>query len=214
MNRFFCLAGFLLAAQLAQAQAPALKAGDAWKIQSVDTSVQPHRLLWSESQAVVAVGDKETVRVNETNTGEKYVAVHDAATDKRLATYKYDDAAPDHKGKLIRDWSKNDALVQFPLEIGKQWEVHESQRVVNDLKAEVLALEKVKTPAGEFEAYKISLKGWWRNTSNGRTGPHERTIWYAPSAKAVVKQVGATRLSNNMLSDQWEVELLEYKAAP
>ena len=88
------------------------------------------------------------------------------------------------------------------------------QRLFTDLKAEVLGLEKVQTPAGEFEAHKIALKGWWRNAGSGNTGPHEGTLWYAPAAKAVVKHVGATRLSNNMPSDQWEEELVEFKPGP
>ena len=108
------------ASTLSWAQAPVLKVGDTWKIQFRNTAVNPPTLQWSESRMAIAVDEKETSRVIEPNTGEKYVAVHDAATDRRLMSYRYDEAPPDRRGKLLGDWSKNDALVQFPLETGKR----------------------------------------------------------------------------------------------
>lgn len=216
------LLSFIMFTSLAHAQAPALKVGDSWKMQSLDTTVNPPTLQWSQTRTVISVDAQETARLIEPNTGDKFVAVHDATTDKRLTTYKHEESAPDRKGKKLGDWSKSDSFVQFPLEIGKKWEVHRSRRlnngqsVITDLKAEVLALEKVQTPAGEFEAYKISLRGSWRNTGSGNTGPNDGTLWYAPAAKEVVKYVGETRWStvSKPIIDQWHEELIELKLAP
>ena len=47
-----------------------------------------------------------------------------------------------------------------------------------DIEYKVLSWEKVQTPKGEFEAFKIEVQGW--------PGGQVRTAYYAPKAKGIV----------------------------
>ena len=51
----------------------------------------------------------------------------------------------------------------------------------------VVAYEKIKVPAGEFDAFKIEAKGFWNNQTTPRSGKMQITNWYAPAAKAIIK---------------------------
>lgn len=86
---------------------------------------------------------------------------------------------------------------QFPMEVGKSWKtVHfyscGSGVCKDEFTREIVAKEKVKVPAGEFEAYKIVAKGWFYIVENrdGRTetsGRKELTYWYSPEVRRQVK---------------------------
>jgi hypothetical protein len=100
---------------------------------------------------------------------------------------------------------------QFPLAVGKSWAVDYSYlddtataNATGGYKAPaiatrrqgtatVLALEKVTTPAGTFDAYRIEQKGTITQPSTqGGASPtfdsqYYETNWYAPAAKASVK---------------------------
>ena len=88
--------------------------------------------------------------------------------------------------------------LSFPLEIGKSWtysthiefkDLGGAQR--QDAGVTVAAYEKVTVPAGQFDAFRIEAKGKFGQQSAAGAGAREftETTWYAPSARAVVKQV-------------------------
>ncbi len=88
-------------------------------------------------------------------------------------------------------------LLSFPLEVGKKWTVSnnvydkflEAKRI-DDLNVTVVGRERVRVLAGEFDAFKIEAKG--KAGAEGAAGAGAReisyTYWYAPSARAIVKQ--------------------------
>ncbi|MEO8922297.1 MAG: hypothetical protein ABI330_05640, partial [Caldimonas sp.] len=60
-----------------------------------------------------------------------------------------------------------------------------------DFHAKVVAQERITTPAGEFDAYKVELSGFWRNEAeigHGAIGRQYETYWYAPAAKRFVRR--------------------------
>jgi len=81
----------------------------------------------------------------------------------------------------------------FPLEVGKQWTAthnfvnHENGDTGSEkTTVKVVSYEKVRVPAGEFDAFKLEWKSRWTDKANA-TGTTEMTYWYAPAVRAVVK---------------------------
>ena len=59
-----------------------------------------------------------------------------------------------------------------------------------DVEVDVVAYEKVRVPAGEFDAFKLRSVERLRGTSPIRStyaGDTTRTYWYAPQARAIVR---------------------------
>ena len=88
-------------------------------------------------------------------------------------------------------------LLSFPLEVGKKWNDVDDY-VFNDPifgtlqgrskdSVAVLGYEKVRVPAGEFDAFKLKLKGNWVSPNNPNGGESDITYWYAPAVRAIVK---------------------------
>lgn len=109
----------------------------------------------------------------------------------------------------------NDDLLKFPLEIGKEWPVKETWgngEGYTEFKAKVESFEKVKVEAGEFEAYKITLKGFWTRTANGSgSGRVERVIWYSPPVKRDVKSTYEDRNQGGQMWNKNERELVKWE---
>lgn len=194
------------------AQAPVFKVGDSWKFQLHDIGNKKEPTWFINT--VTLVDDKQVVTLDDNSEGRKFWSIYDVPSQKPQLRFAYVEAAPDKRGRKTGDWSGNDAEVQFPLEVGRNWSIQEkSPRLENELKAEVTAYERIRIQAGEFDAFKIVIKGWWKNVQSGNTGPYQRTVWYAPVAKRVVKIEGFTRVTGS-LWDQWTQELLEFKSQP
>jgi hypothetical protein len=97
-----------------------------------------------------------------------------------------------------RETNSNPGSLSFPLEVGKKW------RYVNDwlfkpkgsrgrvvVDVAVVGYERVKVPAGEFDAFKLVSTESLSGTSpigSQYGGEIIRTYWYAPAARAVVKR--------------------------
>ena len=73
------------------------------------------------------------------------------------------------------------------------------------------AFEKIKTEAGEFEAYRIKLAGWWTNPSRNITGRESVSIHFAPAIKKFVKWDNSSRTSNGMPWNDVEMELVKWE---
>lgn len=82
--------------------------------------------------------------------------------------------------------------VDYPLTAGKAWE---TQAIVNgesftaDVKTKVIVgkWEKLKVPAGEFDAIKVTWKE--RINSNGSHGSGTLSYWMSPSSKCMLKAI-------------------------
>lgn len=51
----------------------------------------------------------------------------------------------------------------------------------------VVAQEKVRTPAGEYDAYRVEMKGYMSGLSFQGGFGYEQKLWYAPAIDAVVR---------------------------
>jgi hypothetical protein len=89
-------------------------------------------------------------------------------------------------------------LLSFPLEVGKQWS-YVNDYVLNDqfygtlhgrneVSVAVLGYEKVRVPAGEFDAFRLEAKGNWVSPNAPAPGTSDLTYWYAPAVRAILKQ--------------------------
>ena len=109
-------------------------------------------------------------------------------------------------------------VLSFPLEIGKSWtyanyvESKDDQGDWRmDAKVTVAGYEKVTVRAGQFDAFRIEAKG--KGGQQGATGAgaweFTETSWYAPSARAVVKEVYRDSMTGERVR-----ELASYKLQP
>jgi hypothetical protein len=105
-------------------------------------------------------------------------------------------------------------LLSFPLAVGKKWSFADDFVVAAvgvqaraKCSATVVGYEKVRVPAGEFEAFRLDAK--CSRVAEGATGETTYKYWYAPAARAVVKT--ETRDTSWGLTT---VELAEFKLQP
>jgi hypothetical protein len=115
-----------------------------------------------------------------------------------------------------RERTSNMKMLNFPLEVGKRWR-YESDWLFKPKGSKgtfvgnvtVVGYERIKVPAGEFEAFKLVDKRVMRGISGiGSVVDAETslTYWYAPAANAIVKSI----YLNPYLGPS-TVELVEYK---
>lgn len=82
---------------------------------------------------------------------------------------------------------------KFPLAVGDGWkssfvgEAANNSKSKTDLEFKVVAREKVKTPAGEFDTFRIESEGWINGVSWSGSIRMSEVRWYAPSVGRVVK---------------------------
>lgn len=74
-------------------------------------------------------------------------------------------------------------ILKWPLTVGDAYSYQFNDRTV---KVNVEALEKVETPAGVFDTYRIKLNGTWHD-KDYYSGPWYEIYWYAPSVGNFVK---------------------------
>lgn len=93
----------------------------------------------------------------------------------------------------------NPRSLSFPLEVGKRWRYTtdwlfkaKGSKGSADIDVTVAVHEKVRVPAGEFDAFKLVAKGALRGISGIGSridAETETTYWYAPAVRAVVKSI-------------------------
>lgn len=95
----------------------------------------------------------------------------------------------------------------WPLEVGKRWSTDmdfvraDGAKGKLKMDARVVAHEEVEVPAGRFMAFKIEYDGFV--TVGGWHGRMAETYWYAPAARADVKQlrkVGNTDFTRELMT--------------
>lgn len=175
------------------ADRPALKVGDKWKVERYDGYTK--KLLFAEETVVTAISPANI-----------------------------DIAVNGSPGKMTPDLTGLDSprmasdpgyqLLRFPLEVGKKWDFKtqwlNKQNGVKggaQLDVEVKAMESVKVPAGEFEAYRLEASGYL-NTVTGRNWSATATYWYAPKAKSIVRFVWTDK-NNDYVSELVKLDLAQ-----
>lgn len=195
--------------------APTYKVGDSWKMQLHDLA-NKQEPTW-DSRSVTDAGEKEVQIAGVDSANRKLVWVYDPKVAKLVSRHKFSESAPNKRGDLDANLSDSDSLVQFPLKLGSKypvkvnWTNTQGHKGNSDMKAEVLAFEKVKVPAGEFDAFKIEVKGWWNNHTGG-SGRITEMVWYAPTVKRSVKFEHKSYVGGQLWGHRVE-ELLEFNAA-
>lgn len=108
--------------------------------------------------------------------------------------------------------------VKFPLVVGDAWKSSflaegRTSKSKTDLDYKVVAMEKVKTPAGEFDAFKIESKGWINGVSWSGSVRTEGVSWYAPSLGRFVRSEYRDFRNGRLWTDT-VTELKSFKPAP
>jgi len=165
------LAGLSTCVLAQKAELPVVKAGDQWKFVVYYTvpSTVPNR-----SWVITSVGP---TRIEGTENGEPLML----SSELNILE------SPEIKVPKMR-------MLSFPLEVGKKWR-YESDWLFKPKNSKgtftsnvsVVAHEKIKVPAGEFDAFKLVEKRAMRGVAiDVQT---QLTSWYAPAANAIVKSV-------------------------
>lgn len=118
-----------------------------------------------------------------------------------------------------RNTESNPKALSFPLEVGKRWRYDsewvfkpKASRGSTTVDVAVVAHERIKVPAGEFDAFRLAATGSLRGTSpinSQYAGETTETYWYAPMARAIVKSV-----RHNPYLGTTTVELVEFRLVP
>lgn len=175
-----------------KAEAPVLKVGDRWKLETKDRRTGVKEADWA--LAVVAVSATQ-IEMSE-NDGKLLMTPELNVIDSPRVSI-----------------SGESKTLSFPLEVGKKWDYKYSfkSKVGGNsgrwqVEANVVAYEKVKVAAGEFDAFKIQAKGYWNNETTGRNGRLQQISWYSPAARAIVKTEYEDGF-NNTIRELTEIQL-------
>lgn len=163
--------------------APEVSVGDSWTYQYTD--------VWKHAQ-----GNRNRTEVTAVTDSDIQVDVKRAASGALLLKQRYSrEMNPVDRGKM--HFEPSFARYAFPLEPGKQWLAKPSaqnsaagRRWRYQLEGKVLAWEKIKVAAGEFDALKIVVVGFYQGEEVGTTGGSGQmteTLWYAPAVNNFVK---------------------------
>ncbi len=160
---------------LVRAEAPAFAVGEEWEF-DYRSDLDPAQNA-RYAQAVSSVSASETAI--SLSGGRSGFALIDANTNYRRSG--------------ASEFEPSDQRLEFPLFVGKSWTAsylyrNGSWRSECKRQAKVEAVERVETPAGIFEAFRIAEKTLWQSDElYGGSGVTRETLWYAPSAKRIVK---------------------------
>lgn len=178
-----------------RAELPTVKVGDRWRYEQNDRRTNVKEAEFDRQ--VTSVTDSQIEGVE---NGSKLVMTHELNIVESSAVL------------LISGESKE---LSFPLALGSKWayKFNYSNKVNANkgrwqLDAAVIGYEKVKVPAGEFDAFKIEHTGFWNNDSSGRNGRMKRTIWFSPATRSIVKVEHEDGYS------YWVRSLVEYQLQP
>jgi hypothetical protein len=113
----------------------------------------------------------------------------------------------------------NPQALSFPLEVGKRWRYAtdwvfkpKGSRGSSIVEVAIVAYEKVKVPAGEFDAFRLVSKRSLRGTSpinSQYAGEITTTYWYAPAARAIIRSV-----SHNPYLGPTTIEMVGFELQP
>ncbi|WP_206954121.1 TapB family protein [Trinickia acidisoli] len=180
---------------LAEAQAPAFAVGEAWTF-SYENALEPAKnATYAQSVSSVAADGSPTL-----NGGA---------------------AALDASGNLVKNasgsYQPSDGKLQFPLFVGKSWSASYVYRAGSwaargEREAKVVAVERVETSAGAFDAFKVEQVVSWSGTEGNRgQGVTRETDWYAPSVGRIVRMEYVDQAAH-AASTTTRVELAKFSA--
>ena len=167
---------------------------------------------WSQSvtapRPALKVGEVSTYAVNSRHDSRNYdekITITEAGPDGYKAKVELAND-PTRTRDLVMDadlgtvMSSNGSrftpaarTLKFPLEVGASWESRSDVVLADGGKSrltfdsKVAGVENVRTPAGEFEAFRIETRGGIQGLSWNGYFRVVQTQWYAPSLQRVVR---------------------------
>jgi hypothetical protein len=158
-----------------------IKAGDV-HVYSIEQKTD--RARYDESVSVVAVeGDR--VKVKHTRSDKE------GASTEGLYTVEWAALKSGHTGTVLEPALRQ---VPQPLQVGAVYPLDSAGTTASGAKfrfkgeATVAAQEKLSTPAGEFDTFRIEQKGYVNGISFPGGWAFTQKIWYAPSINRIVRQ--------------------------
>lgn len=199
------LAGTAAAQDMAPIERPVLKVGDSWTYRTLDG--------WNNNEIRRTLYTLAALEGAQSITREK-----DLATEKESTITNNADLQP------CRSMQNDTTVVcagayRFPFTAGYKHSYRKlptsSGRSYFDADCEGKGMEKVKVPAGEFDAFRIDCKGRWTLVFGGNaSGNFQQTLWYAPAVRNQVRSTFEDRLPNGSPNTKLITELVEHKPAP
>lgn len=163
---------FSSAVRADDAASPAYKVGDQWSYAFVDDLTPGNNM--TNDQTVVQVSSEHTMLHGKNAAGQDYEIELDPTGNVV------------HQGSYAP--SPSDSRLKFPMAVGMTWSIdYRSGGAEYQGNNTVAAAEDVQTKAGTFQAYRIESSGTYSGTGWHETGRFRQTIWYAPSAKRIVR---------------------------
>jgi len=147
---------------------------------------------------------------------KNYVLKFEYAKSDFREVFDFNPAQPTQPGKQFRDRTKFDDEVQFPLTIGREYKYSNVWSNGNgraDYNAKVVRYEKVNVTAGEFDAYRIELDGWWKDTVHSYSGRAVITLWYSPEVKRIIKRDYTDFTTRNRPYASYLMEMVKWEPA-
>lgn len=177
----------------------------------------------------LAVGDNWTYRVHDGYTGlaraNQRLRVTEVSADRIRVAATHDGGGPDETQIFDGQWnwlsrpatnlqsfdySPAYRALSFPLAVGKTWRARatatdpiDGRRFPVWIEGKVEGWERVRVPAGEFEALKIRRMvfiDYWEHVMRGRSEIVEHE-WYAPAVKQAVRREGRSQHLSYLYSD-------------
>lgn len=108
---------------------------------------------------------------------------------------------------------------RFPMKVGDSWKTRyegtglTGSRSRAELDVKVVAQEKIVTPAGEFDTFRIELGGWINGVNWQGAIRLAQTVWYAPAIGRLVKS-DYNDYRNSSLFTSVLTEMKSHKPAP
>jgi len=181
------------------ADAPTLVPGDTWTIRYSDGTTGTRKFL-KEDAGVLVFEASHTWKDGETSQGLLHLT-RDLATVRMLAP----------GGAELRRFEPHSFGLQFPLEVGKEWQ-DRSQRfdegkLVGTFAGtyKVVRIEEVVVPAGTFQSFRVEGQTY---ELRAPTRLWRFTHWYAPEVRIEVKLRAVEPDGRGM-----EFELVEFRPA-
>lgn len=179
--------------------APEIKVGDTWTYRVRDGFTGIGR------------GD-QSYRVTDANADRISVAVSGGGRLNETYVYNREWNWLKHPATNLQSFNYNPAYraFDFPLAPGKTWKMRltatdpvDGRRFPLTIDATVLGWERVKVPAGEFDALKVRryvFFDYWEHTVRGRSEIVEHE-WYAPAVKQAVRREATAKYLSYLLGE-------------
>lgn len=201
--------------------APNLEVGDKWTYKFTDIGNRRDPYTWAQQVTEIKGDDAYLHQVNENPnlTQKNSVWLYEMKSATIRMQFRWSETNQGNRGNKSTDRMKNDPDFQFPLEVGKTWKrktYYDNGQGHTDHDVKVEAFEKIKTEAGEYDAFRIKYAGRWNQTVPNQqnwTGSGLTSLiqWYAPSVKRIIKWEYQNRNANGQLWDQSIGELIKWE---